>query len=68
MLTKLPISAKWYELKEKDKMKCSLAKTSTKDLVEELRKREGVEATIVEPHKDNSVIVNGPAVVFVVTD
>lgn len=49
-------------------MKCFLAKTSTKDLVEELRKREGVEATIVEPHKDNSVIVNGPAVVLVVTD
>lgn len=49
-------------------MKYFLTKTSTKDLVEELRKREGVEATIVEPHKDNSVIVNGPAVVLVVTD
>lgn len=68
MLTKLPISAIWYDLEEKYKMKRSLAKTSTKDLIEELRKREGVEATIVEPHKDNSVIVNGPAVVLVVTD
>ena len=49
-------------------MSYSLTEISTKDLVEGLKKREGVEATIVEPHKDNSVIVNGPAVVLVVTD
>lgn len=49
-------------------MSYSLAEISTKDLVEELKKREGVEATIVEPYRDNRVIVNGPAVVLVVTD
>ena len=40
----------------------------TCDLVEELKKREGVEVKIAEPHKDMSVSVNGPAVVLVVVD
>ena len=49
---------KWEELKN--------AKTC--ELVEELKKREGVEVKIAEPHKDMSVSVNGPAVVLVIID
>ena len=49
-------------------MSYSLAEISTKDLVEELKGREGVEATIVEPYRDSKVVVNGPSVVLVVTD
>lgn len=41
---------------------------STRDLVEELRQREGVETTIAEPHKDTEIKVNGPAIVLVVID
>ena len=37
-------------------------------VVEELKKREGVEVKIAEPHKDMAVSVNGPAVVLVVVD
>ena len=40
----------------------------TCDLVEELKKREGVEVKIAEPHKDMSVSVNGPAVVLIIID
>ena len=40
----------------------------TCELVEELKKREGVEVKIAKPHKDMSVSVNGPAVVLVVVD
>lgn len=46
----------------------SLDNASTKDLVEELRRREGVEATIAEPYEDVEIKVNGPAIVLVVTD
>lgn len=46
----------------------SLDNVSTKDLVEELRRREGVEATIAEPYEDVGIKVNGPAIVLVVTD
>ena len=41
---------------------------NTCELVEELKKREGVEVKIAEPHRDMSVSVNGPAVVLVVVD
>ena len=40
----------------------------TCELVEELKKREGVEVKIAEPHKDMVVSVNGPAVVLVIID
>lgn len=46
----------------------SLDNVSTKDLVEELRRREGVEVTIAEPYEDVEIKVNGPAIVLVVTD
>lgn len=46
----------------------NLKEASTKELVEELIKREGVENTIVEPHKDQTIKVNGPAIVISVVD
>jgi len=45
-----------------------LSEFKTCDLVDELRKREGVETHIVEPYQDVTVSVNGPAVVLVVID
>ena len=45
-----------------------LKDVKTYELVEELKKREGVEVKIAEPHKDMSVSVNGPAVVLIVVD
>ncbi len=45
-----------------------LEKIETCRLVEELKKREGVDAHIAEPYKDFAVSVNGSAVVLVVTD
>ncbi|MDR2025354.1 MAG: BC1881 family protein [Hungatella sp.] len=40
----------------------------TCELVEELKKREGVEAHWAEPHEALTVDVNGPAIVLMVTD
>lgn len=45
-----------------------LKDVKTCELVEELKKREGVEVKIAEPHKDMLVSVNGPAVVLIVVD
>ena len=45
-----------------------LKNVSTKMLVGELMKREGVETKIAEPYKDITVSVNGPAIILVVTD
>lgn len=45
-----------------------LKENSTRELVEELKKREGVEAHLAEPYRDLTVNVNGPAVVLVVID
>ncbi len=41
---------------------------ATRDLVEELKKREGVKTTIAEPYQDVQIEVNGPAIVLVVVD
>lgn len=46
----------------------NLENVPTANLVTELRKRDGVETTIVEPYQNAEVIVNGPALVLVVTD
>ena len=46
----------------------NLESVPTVDLVTELRKREGVETTVIEPYQDAAVSVNGPALVLVVTD
>ena len=45
-----------------------LSEFKTCELVEELRKREGVETHIAEPYQDVAISVNGPAVVLVVID
>lgn len=45
-----------------------LQAVSTKKLVEELERREGVETKTAEPYQDVAVKVNGPAIVLVVTD
>ena len=46
----------------------NLKSVPTVDIVTELRKREGVETTVIEPYQDAAVSVNGPALVLVVTD
>jgi hypothetical protein len=46
----------------------NLKEASTRDLVEELKTREGVKTDIAEPYADLEVKVNGPAIVFTVID
>lgn len=46
----------------------NLENVPTANLITELRKRGGVETTVVEPYQDATVSVNGPALVLVVTD
>lgn len=46
----------------------ALAEVPTKEIVEELRRRNGVETTMAEPYRDVIVKVNGPAIVLVVND
>lgn len=41
---------------------------STKELVEELKEREGVNTIIAEPYEKKTVDLEGPAIVLVVTD
>ena len=41
---------------------------STKELVEELKKREGVIIEYAEPYQDKKISVNGPAVILVIID
>ena len=45
-----------------------IQKFSTKELVEELKQREGVKTTIAEPYADFNVKGNGPAIVLTVID
>lgn len=45
-----------------------LKNVSTKELIDELRNREGVETTIAEPYEEVTVSTNGPAIVLVVID
>ena len=41
---------------------------TTRALVEELKKREGVDTTIVEYRDGDALWVDGPAIVLVITD
>lgn len=41
---------------------------TTKELIKELQEREGVRKIIAEPYKDKNIIVNGPAIILVITD
>lgn len=45
-----------------------LKNIKTRDLVEELKKREGVHVDYAEPHQDISITINGPAYVLIITD
>lgn len=56
------------QLKQEYEDKVTLAKIPTYLLVEELKKREGVETTIAEPYEDVNVSVNGPAIILKVFD
>jgi len=49
-------------------MKETIKNVSTKELVDELVKREGIEMIYAEPHKDLAMSVNGPAIVLIVVD
>lgn len=41
---------------------------STKELVQELMFREGVDTKVIEPHLDTNISVSGPAIVLIVID
>ncbi len=41
---------------------------STKNLVEELKRREGVKVKEIEPHKEESISICGSAIVLIVID
>lgn len=58
----------YAEWRERRWSKTDLSKITTYELMEELKKRDGVEAQTAEPYKDLTVSVNGPAVVLVVID
>ena len=45
-----------------------LKSIKTAELVEELKKREGVRTEYVEPHTDKKISVNGPAEILIVID
>ena len=45
-----------------------ISRISTKELVDELSRRDGVEATTAEPYQDIRVEINGPAIVLVIID
>lgn len=46
----------------------SITNFSTKELVEELQKREGVETFFAMPYEDISISVNGPAILLAIID
>ena len=52
----------------KEEKNINLSDIPTCQLVEELKKREGVETTIVDPYEDGTVTINGPGTILVVTD
>ena len=47
---------------------CVLGEIPTCELVEELKRREGVRIEYAEPYQDKVVTVNGPAQILVIID
>lgn len=45
-----------------------LKNITTKELVEELKNREGGEMKIVDPHQEDVIEVNGPCLVAIIID
>ena len=56
------------EAASKSKGGAAMNDITTKELVEEISKREGIEKIIAEPYQDMEVKVNGPAIVLVIED
>lgn len=52
----------------KEVITVDLKNISTKKLVEELEKRNGVNMITAEPYEDKKIKVNGPALVLIVVD
>jgi hypothetical protein len=46
----------------------TLDQFSTRELVLELERREGVEKKTAKPYQDVEIKVNGPAIILIVTD
>lgn len=46
----------------------NLTSVSTRELVDELKHRLGVETTTAKPYQGVEIKVNGPAVILIVTD
>lgn len=46
----------------------NLNEYTTKEIVEELKKREGVSVTVAEPYESKEIDVEGPAIVITVID
>lgn len=53
---------------EKGAQEKMLKSIPTKELVEELKKREGVKAEYAEPYQDKVISINGPAMILIVID
>ena len=45
-----------------------LKKIKTRELVKELKNREGVTIEYAEPHQDKDILVNGPAIILIIID
>ena len=45
-----------------------LKEFSTKELVEELERRNGVKTEYAEPYQSKEISINGPAIILIVTD
>ncbi len=45
-----------------------LKEYTTKELLEELKNREGVYAQYAEPYRDKKISVNGPAEILIIID
>lgn len=45
-----------------------LKNITTKQLIDELKKREGIEVNTVDPYQDEIINVNGPCIIITVID
>lgn len=57
------MSYRWTEESEYD-----LRSVATEQLVEELKTRDGVDTYTIDPYDETEIPVDGPAIVFVITD
>lgn len=57
-----------YLFLNEDTRERTIESLSTKELVEELRKRKGVKTEYAEPYQDKKLTINGPAEILIITD